>query len=139
MSIDQGHAARSSIVRVAANAADSLGTEGLQFVVRNFGLIDPAESDAAAERVGWALWRVDPKALFDIRSDPARGVIAERAIVTMPPASLLEGITSTPTHLVELLGQDPIWRESPGCGCSKEPRSQMSFKSSKNHRACSME
>ncbi|WP_453955768.1 GAP1-N1 domain-containing protein [Bradyrhizobium diazoefficiens] len=114
ISTGQGHAARLAIVQAAAAAADRLGPDGLQFVVRNFGLIDPAESDAAAERVGCALWRVDPKALFDIRSDPARGVIAERAIVKMPPASLLEGIASTPAHLAELLGARPDLATEPG-------------------------
>jgi hypothetical protein len=107
ISTDQGHAARSSIVQAAAAAADRLGPEGLQFVVRNFGLIDSAESDAVAERVGRALWRTEPKVVFDIRSDPARNAIAERAIASMPPASLLEGITSTPIHLFELLGSRP--------------------------------
>jgi hypothetical protein len=107
ISTDQGHAARPSIVQAAAAAADRLGPEGLQFVVRNFGLIDPAESDAVAERVGRALWRMEPKVVFDIRSDPARGAIAERAIASMPPASLLEGVASTPTHLFELLGSRP--------------------------------
>ena len=107
ISTDQGYAVRSSIVHAAAAAADRLGAEGLQFVVRNFGLIDPAESDAAAERVGQALWRIEPKALFDLRSDPERSAIAERAIASMPPASLLEGVASTPTHLFELLGSRP--------------------------------
>lgn len=107
ISTDRGHAARSSIVQAAAAAAERLGPEGLQFVVRNFGLIHPAESDAAAERIGQALWRIEPKVVFDIRSDPARSAIAERAIASMPPASLLEGVASTPTHLFELLGSRP--------------------------------
>jgi hypothetical protein len=42
-----------------------------------------------------------------MRSDPARSSIAERAIASMPSASLLEGIASTPTHLFELLGSRP--------------------------------
>jgi len=107
ISTDQGHAARSSIVQAAAAAADRLGPEGLQFVVRNFGLIDPAETDAAAERVGQALWRTKPKVVFDTRSDPARSVIAERAIASMPLASLVEGVASTPAHLFELMGLRP--------------------------------
>ena len=107
ISTDQGQAARSSIVRAAAAAADFIGPEGLQFVVRNFGLIDAAESNAAAERVGRALWRIEPNAVFEIRSDPARRTIAERAIATLPRASLLEGVASTPTHLSDLLGSRP--------------------------------
>jgi hypothetical protein len=107
ISTDQGHAARASIVRAAAAAADRIGPEGLQFVVRNFGLIDATESDAAAGRVGRALWRIEPKAVFDMRSDPARRAITECAIATLPPASLLEGVSSTPTHLSDLLGSRP--------------------------------
>ncbi|WP_316175076.1 hypothetical protein [Bradyrhizobium sp. SZCCHNRI1073] len=107
ISTDQGQAARSSIVQAAAAAADRLGPDGLQFVVRNFALIDPAESNAAAERVGQALWRIEPKVVFEMRSDPARSAIAERAIASMPPASLLEGVASTPAHLFELLGSRP--------------------------------
>ena len=106
-STDQGRAARSAIVQAAAATADRLGVEGLQFVVRNFGLINPAESDIAAERVGQALWRIEPKVVFDLRSDPETSAIAERAIASMPPASLLEGVASTPTHLFELLGLRP--------------------------------
>jgi hypothetical protein len=107
ISTNQGRAARSTIVQAAAAAADRLGVESLQFVVRNFGLIDPAESDVAAERVGQALWRIGPNLVFDLRSDPERSVIAERAIASMPPAPLLEGVASTPAHLFELLGSRP--------------------------------
>jgi hypothetical protein len=45
--------------------------------------------------------------VFDIRSDPARSAIAERAIAALPPASLLEGVASTPTHLSDLLRSRP--------------------------------
>jgi hypothetical protein len=107
ISMAQGHTARSLLVQAAAAAADRLGADGLKFVVRNFGLIEPAESNAAAERVGQALWRIEPKVVFDIRSDPERSAIAERAIASMPPASLLEGIASAPTHLFDLLGSRP--------------------------------
>ncbi|MHC4041336.1 hypothetical protein I3J27_32125 [Bradyrhizobium xenonodulans] len=107
MATDQGHAARSSIVRAAAAAADRIGAEGQEFVVRNFALIDATEAPAAAERVGSAIWRRDPKTLFDIRSDPSKSAIAERAIAALPPASLIEGVSSTPTHLFELLEARP--------------------------------
>lgn len=104
---DQGQAARSSVVQAAADAADRIGPEGLQFVVRNFGLIGGAESDTAAERVGRALWRVDPDAVFDMKSDPVRSAIAERAIATLPPTALLEGVASRQTHLSDLLASRP--------------------------------
>lgn len=107
ISTDKGNAARSSVVRAAAAAADRLGAEGLQFVVRNFDLIDPAQFDTAAVRVGQALWRIEPKAVFDIRSDSERSAIAERAIASMTPASLLEGVASSPTHLLALLESRP--------------------------------
>lgn len=107
ISSDQGQAARASVVRAAAAAADRIGPEGLRFVVRNFGLIDDAESDTAAERVGCALWRIDPDAVFDMKSDPATNIIAERAIATLPSAALLEGVASTPTVLLDLLGSRP--------------------------------
>jgi hypothetical protein len=107
ISTDQGQAARSSVVRAAAAAADRIGPEGLQFVVRNFGLIDGDESDTAAERIGHALWRVDPDAVFDMKTDPLRRTIAERAVATLPPMALLEGVASTPTHLPDLLGSRP--------------------------------
>lgn len=104
---DQGHAARSSIARAAASAADYLGREGLQFVIRNFDLIEPAEADAAAERVGRALWRINPEAVFGILSEPARSAIAQRSIAAMPKKTLIEGIASTPAHLIDLVGLRP--------------------------------
>lgn len=107
MATDQGHAARSAIVRAAAAAADRIGAEGQEFVVRNFAMIDATEAPAAAERVGSAIWRRDPQALFDIRSDPEKKPIAERAIAALPSASLIEGVSSTPTHLFELLEARP--------------------------------
>jgi hypothetical protein len=107
VSDDQGHAARSLITRAAASAADHLGQEGLQFVIRNFELIDRAEADAAAERVGRALWRIEPKAVFGMLSDPERTSIAERAIAVMPNPALIEGIASTPMHLIDLIELRP--------------------------------
>jgi GTPase-associated protein 1 len=107
ISDDQGHAARSLITRAAASAADYLGQEGLKFVIRNFELIEPAEANAAAERVGCALWRIEPKAVFGILSDPARSSIAELAIAAMPKPALIEGIASTPMHLIDLVGLRP--------------------------------
>jgi hypothetical protein len=107
ISNDQGHAARSLIARAAASAADKLGREGLQFVIRNFDLIEPAEADEAAERVGRALWRIDPEAIFGILSDSARSSIAERSIAAMPKPALIEGIASTPMHLIDLVRLRP--------------------------------
>ncbi|MCK1538241.1 MULTISPECIES: hypothetical protein [unclassified Bradyrhizobium] len=107
MATDQGHAARSSIVRAAAAAADRIGTEGQQFVLRNFALIDANEAQAAAERVGSAIWHRDPKALFNVRSDPEKAAIADRAIAALPPTALIEGVSSMPDHLFELLEARP--------------------------------
>ncbi|QQO19092.1 hypothetical protein JJB98_03775 [Bradyrhizobium diazoefficiens] len=107
ISSDQGHAARSSIVRAAASVADRLGPEGLQFVVRNFGLIDPAEAHSAAERVGQALWRIDPECVLGILSDSERRPIAERAIAAMSTQILVAGVASAPTRQIELVSLRP--------------------------------
>jgi len=107
ISDDQGHAARSLIAQAAAAAADQLGQEGLRFVVRNFDLIGSDQADTAAERVGRALWRIDPGAVFGILSDPARSSIAERSIAAMPKTNLIEGIASTPMHLIDLIRLRP--------------------------------
>jgi GTPase-associated protein 1, N-terminal domain type 1 len=107
ISNDQGQAARSLIARAAAAAADHLGRGALEFVVRNFDLIEPADGGVAAERVGRALWRIDPEAVLDILSEPTRSMIAERSIAAMPKPVLIEGIASTPKHLLDLLKLRP--------------------------------
>jgi hypothetical protein len=107
ISDDQGHSTRALIVRAAAAAADGLGQEALQFVVRNFDLIEPTEAGAAAERVGRALWRLNPKAVLGILSDPTSSPIAERSIAAMPKAALIDGIASTATHLTDLVRLRP--------------------------------
>jgi hypothetical protein len=103
----RGKAARALITRTAAAAADGLGTPGLQFVLRNFDLIEPSEAAAAAERVGLALWKIDPGAVVGLLQDPVRRPIAERAIASLPTQALLKGASSAPRHLRALLGARP--------------------------------
>ena len=103
----QGQAARALITRAAAATADGLGPPGLQFVLRNFDLIEPNEAAAAAERVGRALWKIDPNAVVGLLQDPARRPIAEHTIASLPTPALLKGASSAPWHLGTLLGARP--------------------------------
>lgn len=102
-----GRAVRSLITRAAAATADGLSPPGLQFVVKNFDLIDQNEADAAAGRVGRALWKIDPYAVVSLLQDPARRPIAERAIASLSTPTLLEGVSSVPQHLFVLLDTRP--------------------------------
>lgn len=110
----QGQAARALITRAAAAAADGLGSPGLQFVLRNFELIEPNEAAAAAERVGLALWKINPDAVVGLLQDPARRPIAERAIALLPMSALLKVTSSAPRHLRALLDARPELATEPG-------------------------
>jgi hypothetical protein len=104
----QGQAARKLITNAAAAAADSLGPAGLNFVLRNFELIEPNESAAAAERVGQALWKIDPDAVVRLlQDDPPRRPVALRAIASLPTRVLLKGVCLAPEHLSVVVNARP--------------------------------
>jgi hypothetical protein len=110
----QGSAARAIITHAAAMAADSLGPPGLQFVLRNFDLIETDEADEAAERVGRALWKTDPDALVSLLQDSRRRLIAERAIASLSALALLKGASLALEHLSVLLDARPDLGTEPG-------------------------
>jgi hypothetical protein len=104
----QGQAARKLIANAAAVAADSLGPAGLNFVLRNFELIEPNESAAAAERVGQALWKIDPDFVFRLlQDDPPRRAVALRAIASLPTWVLLNGVCLASEHLSVVVNARP--------------------------------
>jgi hypothetical protein len=104
----QGHSARALITRAVSAEPYHLSPVALQFVVRNFDLIDKGEAAASAERIGKALWGSDPGKVVELLSDESdRRQIADRALATLPLPALLQGAVAVPQHREALFDARP--------------------------------
>ena len=104
----QGHAARALITRAAGAAPDNLSPLGLQFVVKNFDLIEESEAAAMAEKIGRALWTSDPSRVVELLSDDSiRRQIAESSLASLPLAALVQGSAAVPQHRAVLFDARP--------------------------------
>jgi hypothetical protein len=95
----QGHAARALITRAAGAAPYNLSPLGLQFVVKNFDLIEESEAAATAENIGRALWATNPGSLLELLSDDSiRRQIVERSLASLPLSALIQGSAAVPQY-----------------------------------------
>jgi len=104
----QARVTRAFVARVAGNAPETLDAKGLDFIVRNWDLLQESEARDRAAKVGAALWAKSPSAVGALLSDsgPRRG-IAESAVGSMKLPELIEGLGREPDLIPTLLSLRP--------------------------------
>ncbi len=115
-----GTVATELLVAACARSIQQLDAKGQEFVVNHLNLLSQLQADAAAQRIGIAIWHMSRLRLAELLNGTANEkLVALRALMALDQSELIEGFSEAPAlapiaiqRRPDLVGNRLLWSSS---------------------------